>query len=238
MSTNIIFQSTRTVPHHHEAAVDPADLWSALVSGRARIVDSGATEAHHYFQLVKSTPAPSRAALSDSRVRMFERVLLGDAPKVVAIEAGCSTSTVATAVGDCLCAMGLERRSSRVPVLLVLMLHALHGKVSRAAFHVEYAPGQREDRQLVSSARLELCLSRRLSASELAVVRLLVEGKNYVEIARHRGSSVRTVANQIAGVYRKLGISGRIGLLCYLAASDACDNSAALPCRELGASIS
>jgi DNA-binding CsgD family transcriptional regulator len=224
MSTNIISQATRTVPHHDEAAVEPADLWSALVSGRARIVDSGVTEAHHYFQLVKSNPAPCRTALSDSRVRMFERVLLGDAPKVVAIEAGCSTSTVATAVGDCLSAMGLERRCSRVPALLVLMLHALRGKASRVAFHVESAPGQREDRQLVSSARLELCLTRRLSASELAVVSLLVEGKNHVEIARHRGSAARTVANQIASVYRKLGISGRIDLLCYLVATSTAAN--------------
>lgn len=220
MSTNITSRATRTSAHQDNSVVNPADFWPALVSGRARIVDSGATDAHHYFQFVTVDAAPDAKAFSARRVSILERVLLGEAPKVVAMESGCTTSTVAMTVGNCLSAMGLDRRSSRVPALLVLMLHALHGKVQRLSLHLERGSGQGEGRHLVSSGRLEHCLSRRLSASEFAVVSLLVEGKTHVEIARQRGSSVRTVANQIASTYRKLGISGRIDLLCYLVAGE------------------
>ncbi len=224
MSINVIGQATRIAPSHFDSALDPADIWRSLVSGRARIVDSGVTDAHHYFQLVWVNQAPGAKPLSKRRIGMLERVLSGDAPKVVAMETGCAASTVAIAVGDCLRAMGLDHRSSRVPALLVLILHAQRGEAQRLSVQIERSPGQRDERRLVSSARLEQCLNRRLSAGELAVVSLLVEGKTYVEIAEQRKSAVRTVANQIASVYRKLGISGRIDLIRYLVAASSLTN--------------
>ncbi len=219
MSIDIFSQANATFSHRCQTMVDPADIWPALVSGRARVVASGNTDAHHYLRLVRIETTTRAKGLNARRIRMLERVLLGDAPKVVAADSGCATSTVASAVGDCLNAMGLDRRCSRIPLLLVLMLHALRGKAQRVPFRVERRAGQLEDWQLVSSARLELSLSRRLSAGELAVARLLVEGKSHLEIAQHRGSAMRTVANQIASIYHKLGISGRIDLLRYLAAA-------------------
>jgi DNA-binding CsgD family transcriptional regulator len=48
-----------------------------------------------------------------------------------------------------------------------------------------------------------------LTASERAVVVLALSGCSNAAIARRRGSTARTVANQLASVYRKLGISGR-----------------------------
>ncbi len=219
MSINIISQKTSpSVARGFGLAADAGDVWPALVSGRARIVDSGETDAEHYCQLVNVDAETRVKAPSARRIQLLERVLLGEAPKVVAIDIGCATSTVAAAVSACLRAMGLDGRCNRIPALLVLMLHSLRGKAQRLSLRVERSASQRGERQLVSSARLEHCLSRRLSAGELAVASLLVEGKSYVEIARRRGSAVRTVANQIASVYRKLGISGRIDLLCYLIA--------------------
>jgi DNA-binding CsgD family transcriptional regulator len=51
-----------------------------------------------------------------------------------------------------------------------------------------------------------------LSPAERAVVALALEGLSNREIARRRGSSARTVANQLAAAYRKLGVSGRAEL--------------------------
>jgi DNA-binding CsgD family transcriptional regulator len=48
-----------------------------------------------------------------------------------------------------------------------------------------------------------------LTASERAVVVLALSGCSNASIANQRGSTARTVANQLASVYRKLGISGR-----------------------------
>jgi DNA-binding CsgD family transcriptional regulator len=70
----------------------------------------------------------------------------------------------------------------------------------------------------LESERAELGLARTLSDAEINVVALIAEGRTYAEVARERGASVRTVANQLSSVYRKLGISGRLELLCFLAA--------------------
>lgn len=49
----------------------------------------------------------------------------------------------------------------------------------------------------------------RLTASELAIAELVLQGHATAEIARARGRSVRTIANQIAAIYRKLGVKSR-----------------------------
>jgi DNA-binding NarL/FixJ family response regulator len=217
MSINLSHATRELVaPDWFSSAHDLSLIWPDLVSGRARIVRSGATDTHHYFQLsaVPSQPQPTK--LTALRLALLERVLLGEAQKVVAMDAGCSTSTVSTAVGVCLRAMGLHGGSSRVPPLLVLVLHALHGKAHCAELLVERLPGPEGELRVVSSSRLDLALEGKLSACEMAVARLLIEGNSHAEIARQRRTSARTVANQIASVYRKLGVSGRIELLCYL----------------------
>jgi DNA-binding CsgD family transcriptional regulator len=48
-----------------------------------------------------------------------------------------------------------------------------------------------------------------LSAAERAVAELAARGLSNTEIARARRVATRTIANQLAGVYRKLGVSGR-----------------------------
>ena len=51
-----------------------------------------------------------------------------------------------------------------------------------------------------------------LTASERAVLDLLLRGLSDREIARQRGRSHRTVANQIAAIYTKLGVHSRLEL--------------------------
>ena len=48
-----------------------------------------------------------------------------------------------------------------------------------------------------------------LTGAELAVATALVEGGSNQQIAIARGSSVRTVANQVASIFRKLGVRSR-----------------------------
>jgi DNA-binding CsgD family transcriptional regulator len=57
----------------------------------------------------------------------------------------------------------------------------------------------------------------RLSASELDVVRFVARGFSNAAIAKTRGCAERTVANHLARVYKKLGISGRRELRASLA---------------------
>jgi DNA-binding NarL/FixJ family response regulator len=52
----------------------------------------------------------------------------------------------------------------------------------------------------------------RLSRAEREVVELLLSGASNAEIARQRGTSARTVANQAASIFRKLGVGSRMEL--------------------------
>jgi DNA-binding CsgD family transcriptional regulator len=56
-----------------------------------------------------------------------------------------------------------------------------------------------------------------LTRSESEVVELALEGLSNQEIARVRGTSTGTVANQLAAAYRKLGVGSRSGLSAWAA---------------------
>lgn len=58
-----------------------------------------------------------------------------------------------------------------------------------------------------------------LSASEQDVAVRLARGEAHAEIARARGVSPRTIANQVASIYRKLRIRSQAELGLMLAAS-------------------
>lgn len=56
-----------------------------------------------------------------------------------------------------------------------------------------------------------------LTRSEAEIARLVFRGRSDREIAEARGASVRTVANQLAAIYRKLGVVSRFELVALLA---------------------
>ena len=55
-----------------------------------------------------------------------------------------------------------------------------------------------------------------LTTAEEAVLALLLDGHDNATIAEARGTAARTIANQIAGIYRKLGVSSRAELAAKL----------------------
>ncbi|HEX7600545.1 MAG TPA: helix-turn-helix transcriptional regulator [Polyangiaceae bacterium] len=55
-----------------------------------------------------------------------------------------------------------------------------------------------------------------LSKAEREVASALVEGESYAQIATRRGTASRTVANQVASIFRKLGVSSRLELAVRL----------------------
>jgi DNA-binding CsgD family transcriptional regulator len=51
-----------------------------------------------------------------------------------------------------------------------------------------------------------------LTPAELEVLALVLDGRDTPEVARARGSSPRTIANQVASIFRKLGVGSRAEL--------------------------
>lgn len=53
---------------------------------------------------------------------------------------------------------------------------------------------------------------RTLTSAESAVLQAVLEGRTNAAIARERGTAVRTVANQVASLFKKFGASSRLDL--------------------------
>ena len=56
-----------------------------------------------------------------------------------------------------------------------------------------------------------------LTRTEHAIVDALLAGKRNADIGRERGTSPRTVANQVASIFRKLGVCSRPELIAQAA---------------------
>jgi DNA-binding CsgD family transcriptional regulator len=56
-----------------------------------------------------------------------------------------------------------------------------------------------------------------LTPAEHAIVDAILAGKRNADIARERGTATRTIANQVASIYRKLGVRSRAELVAQAA---------------------
>lgn len=68
----------------------------------------------------------------------------------------------------------------------------------------------------ISSHPSALGVAVELTPVEREVAELLLGGASYREIAARRGRSVRTIAKQVASVFKKLGVSSRSELAAVL----------------------
>jgi DNA-binding NarL/FixJ family response regulator len=62
---------------------------------------------------------------------------------------------------------------------------------------------------LVFSAPVEGAAPPVLTPAQLAVARAIARGASNAEIARERGTSMRTVAKQVASIFVRLGVGSR-----------------------------
>ena len=74
----------------------------------------------------------------------------------------------------------------------------------------------RGEERVILSFPLGAEVPESLTPAEAAVALLLLEGLSDALIARRRNVSKRTVANQVAAIFRKLGVRSRIELAAKL----------------------
>lgn len=197
-----------------DTRIDCARVWHDLMLGRAVITHDFLRDERSFLVIARrSTEHPTSAR----NLAILERVLLGTDPKVVSIELDLASSTIACALKLALEAMGLRCCPSKVPLLFAMLARAaksgaqlLHGR-----------SGELEHRgldcQLLSAPIPEPAFGGLLSPAVRAVVRMRVEGRSHAEIAATRRTSPRTVANQLAAAFQRLGISGRSDLIELMA---------------------
>ncbi|MBX3248424.1 MAG: helix-turn-helix transcriptional regulator [Myxococcales bacterium] len=190
------------------------DLWKGLAAGRWSLVDHWEADGRRLV-LARYNPPPSfdPRRLSAREAQVAELVARGDSNKHVAYLLGVSESTVASHLARALRKFGLRRREE----LAVLGRFVTFSQLSWAG------------ETLVVQA-CELAASgwalRGLSEGERAVALLAAAGKSDRQIASLRGTSPRTVANQLRSGFEKLGVRSR-GELAALVARDGAPKVAA-----------
>lgn len=195
-------------------------IWNELITGRTKVGELFCSPLRFYATLLRVEPdAPSRTP-DDTlarRLAIFERVLLTGSQKQVAFEFGVSVSSVATASRLALSFMGVDAIPSKVPAILVLAAHSARSATPGLPARVIHFEGPGPIERLVSVPRDDDHLTQQLSPGERDVLRALIDGKSHEQIAIERGTSLRTVANQLGNAFRRLSASGRSGLLVQLA---------------------
>lgn len=203
-------------------------LWQELVEGHTRVVDAFFTAERCYLLLapnVSGTPA-----LHGRRLAILQGILCGQDQKRVAIDLELAPSTIALNARLGLQALGSSGRPSRAHPLLMLVARASSQRALGTVGTLSLLTETDEEFRVVSVLRPEQPLSRLLPPAELAVIQSLVEGLSYEEIAQRRGTSTRTIANQITAVFRRLRVSGRNQMLHRLFSTE---NLSLLPPAEV-----
>jgi DNA-binding NarL/FixJ family response regulator len=190
-------------------------LWRELARGSSRVLDGFFSEERCYLVVARTADGTVKP-IENRRLEILEAVLSGLRQKNIAIDMQLAPSTVALNSRLALASLGVSCKPSRAHPLLMLAAKAVSEPtltVARCSTLVT-----RDDRELrvISAPRPDQRLSTILPCAELAVIRWLVEGHSYVEIAQRRGTSTRTIANQITAVFRRLRISGRNELVQHL----------------------
>lgn len=183
-------------------------LWSGLLAGRYSAVDRFESDGRRFVVVYRNEPhsPPWRAsesgaedprALRAGERRVVELVALGASVKEAAYALGISPDAARQALDLALRKLGLGGRSE------------LAAWFAGARTAVSLRVGQADLEVLVTGSQANLELPDVLTAAEREVAEAVVRGHSNAEIARARGTSVRTVANQMRTLFEKLGVGSR-----------------------------
>ena len=140
---------------------------------------------------------------------VIERLIGGSSQKTVSYDLGVALTTVSVHLRVALDKLGIR-----------LWEHAvLAGSIILSGDAVDNSGGALGDDATLAVAKVGLCpraLSE-LTSAEREVALLVLDGLTNAEIGVQRKTSPRTVANQVAAVFRKLGVHGRLELIRRLA---------------------
>jgi len=176
-------------------------LWPALVDGRLSLIDRFESDGKRFVIAVKnSSTLRDPRALTPREKEVIHLVREGLSNKEIAGELGSSTSAVGTQVSCALAKLGLRSRE-------ILLTEASESMSDTEEIHM----GQVE--AVVKATRTRSHYIEELTSAERDVAHSVFLGLSDAAIAHARGTSARTVANQIRSIFRKLSIHSRSELI-------------------------
>jgi len=192
---------------------DPAsalELWRGLVAGAWSLVDHWEAGGHRYLAAYRNPPEvrDPRALTAHERL-VLHYAARGQTNKDIAFTLGLSTGSVATGVSEVLRKLRCARRSDLVAF----------ADLSGAA-DLRLAAGGGEVAVLSISHALRGSVAAGLSKAEHEIAERIVAGDSNAEIARRRGTSSYTVANQVRRIFEKVGVRRRAELVRAVVSRD------------------
>jgi DNA-binding NarL/FixJ family response regulator len=185
---------------------DGSALWGGLVEGAWSVVAEFECDACLYL-VVRGNGAEARAAraLSEREREVLGRVVLGQANKLVSYELGMSQSGVSICIKEACSKLGI---GARTPLLQLMQFGTRPPQPGTEGFCVEAG-----ESAVLRIERQEVVTPDALTSSERAIFLAMLRGLSNAEIAARRNRSLRTVANQVAALFGKLGVSSRAELV-------------------------
>jgi DNA-binding CsgD family transcriptional regulator len=182
--------------------IDLGAVWQELIGGQSVIVD-------HFFihdRCFAALAAPKSGAQPESRV------VLKDASVLESLLL--ASDAQAPAVERALLDLGVCGGAAEVPLLLVMAIHAFH----RGAIEAQLSELVHDGVvfRIVGVERPDARLAGTLSAAELAIARLSIEGRSLREIAARSQTSEKDAKGRLAAAFSKLGVKNRLELLSLL----------------------
>jgi DNA-binding NarL/FixJ family response regulator len=160
-------------------------LWQALVDGRFSLVEVRDKDGKRHYHAFENAPSVRRfLALSTLESQVVEQAAHGRTGKEIAYGLGIHRPDVSRAIASAVTKLGFRSRTDLV-------------RASRAL------------RQLPLRDPPDT-----LTCAEREVLELVQLGHSNAAIARLRGRSVSTIANQVAAILAKTSTHGRRGLTC------------------------
>lgn len=210
----------------HEQDVEAHQAWRELVRGGQCVVEHGREGPMH---LLVTRPAGTGRSGGQGLTKKEMQTAIGRARGVPIKELACDLDLTHSVVGHCL-VNALRKLRIRSEAELVALFGAGPASVlvcppmPEFGWPVSMPRGLRARRVLDDGAHCLVLtypaprwsLPDRLTHTEGAVVRALIDGLRPEEIACARGIAPRTVANQLASVYRKMNVHSRVELFAVL----------------------
>lgn len=185
-----------------KGARDPGqalDVWQGMIAGRWSLVDEFESDGRRFICAYRNdVPAAHLVALTPAERRVVQLIVLGRTNKEVAYALGLSQSTVSTHLKQ-----AVEKLRVSSPTDLIRLFHHVRGASSR-----ELDPPAPSGLTILTADEEDDAVEA-LTLAEREVLGWVGRGLTNEQIAAVRGTSPRTVANQISAVFRKTNASSR-----------------------------
>lgn len=186
----------------HTDPMGSLELWRGLVDGRWSLVDRFESDGRRFMIALRNdSPHRDPRALTPRQGQVAHLVALGLSNKEIGYSLGLSGSAVSSHASAALRKLGLRRRQELAFEMGACPVRTSTGRVGKA----ELAVVSRESAPALPSVGL--------TPAEEAVVRAALCASSDAEIARQRGRSKRTIANQLRSAFHKLGVRSRAELV-------------------------